>query len=362
MKPSHPTARRTARRAFTLIELLVVIAIIGILVGLLLPAVQKVREAANRIRCMNNLKQIGLAVQHHTSTLNYFPTAGCGAGAPVAGGGYGPGTMTSEGNSPMYPPSYTGLANPDGAMRQTGGWGFQLLPYLEQENVWKGSNQPSTDAAAFNAISTSLKVFRCASRGDARTDFQTPPVSKQHPLGYQYNNLSQVSPVQTDYAAVGGNGGINASNQFAYLYDGAFIPYGYSASGQNFLKPKFRTVDDFKDGQSMTVILGEKLINRQLTNNYQMDDWYGYTAGWTPSVVRFGFYPPMPDYRSNTPVQPQAPDFLPNGGRFGSAHIGQCLFVWGDGSVRSVSFNVQSNIFASLCGIADGGVVADSDY
>jgi len=365
MKPSHPTARRPARRGFTLIELLVVIAIIGILIGLLLPAVQKIREAANRLKCMNNLKQIGLAVQHHNSTLNYFPTAGCGAGASVVGGGYGAGTMTYESASTLYPPSYSGINTPDGAKRETGGWGFQLLPYLEQENLWRGPSGQSTDNAILQACSTSLKVFRCPSRGGDARSFTMTKVSKQHPLGYQYNNLSQVECVQTDYAAVGGNGGMG-QNGWVYYYDGAFIPYGYApaqslqqSTPANFANPKMRTIEDFKDGQSMTVILGEKFINKNMVNQAQDDDAFGYTGGWTPSTVRFGFYPPSPDQRFN--ISP-GPENLPNGGRFGSAHTSQALFVWGDGSVRPISFNVASNIFASLCGIADGGVVADSDY
>jgi prepilin-type N-terminal cleavage/methylation domain-containing protein len=362
MRPSH----QEARRAFTLVELLVVIAIISILIGLLLPAVQKVREAAYRIRCVNNLRQIGLAVQHHNATLNYFPTAGCGAGPSMVGGGYGPGTLGYEmsGGKQVYPPSFSGLGQPDGAMRQVGGWAFQLLPYVEQDNLWRGSGQANTDGAAFQAMSTPLKVFRCPSMGEFRS-FNVTSVAKQHPLGYQYNNLNQVEAVQTDYAAVGGNGGMGQSG-WVYFYDGAFLPYGYAPAQSlqqptlaNFTKPKFRTVDDFKDGQSNTVIIGEKYVNRYTMNAPQEDDYFGYAAGWTVSTVRFGFYPPIGNQR---PSPGPGPENLPNGGRFGSAHNNQALFVWGDGSVRPISFSVQSNIFASLCGVADGGVVAESDY
>src|SRR5262245_9085845 len=97
------------RRAFTLIELLVVIAIIAILIGLLLPAVQKVREAAARTKCQNNLKQIGLAMHNYHSAYDKFPAGYVSAAATVDGDGLGPGW----------------------------GWGAFLLPYLEQEPLYR---------------------------------------------------------------------------------------------------------------------------------------------------------------------------------------------------------------------------------
>src|SRR5437879_8985071 len=98
------------RAGFTLIELLVIIAIIAVLIGLLLPAVQRVREAANRIHCANNLKQLGLAAHNHHDSLGFLPSGGWGW-------------------------CWTGVPDRVGH-RQPGGWTYSLLPYVEQDNLW----------------------------------------------------------------------------------------------------------------------------------------------------------------------------------------------------------------------------------
>src|SRR3954462_14429918 len=103
--------RRLPQRAFTLVELLVVIAIIGVLVALLLPAVQAAREAARRIQCTNNLKQIGLGFHNHTDINGHLPTGGWGWG-------------------------WVGDADLGAGKTQTGSWPFNILPYIEQKAIY----------------------------------------------------------------------------------------------------------------------------------------------------------------------------------------------------------------------------------
>src|SRR4029453_18668906 len=110
--------RSYRKSGFPLIELLVVIAIIAILMGLLLPAVQRVREAANRVQCANNLKQVGLAIHNHAHSRGYLPGGGF---YHLSARSWTDPNKTEPGNGP----------------KQEWGWGYQILPYLEQDNLWR---------------------------------------------------------------------------------------------------------------------------------------------------------------------------------------------------------------------------------
>ncbi|HKB05757.1 MAG TPA: DUF1559 domain-containing protein, partial [Gemmataceae bacterium] len=275
----------------------------------------------------------------------------------------------------VFPPSYTpAIPEPtaDGPKRQLAGWGFQLLPYVEQENLYRGNGFPNSDGKAANAMMTPLKIFRCPSVGKERSFalMSDAQIGKIHPASNtQYNALTAAvlaSPglFQTDYAANGGVPRMDPTGQTIMppvAWGGAFLPYDGG------VRPKLRVWGDFKDGQSNTLLLGEKLLNKSLMGQPQADDFFGYCAGWYMSTVRFGADPynpvsasvgpsnsPQQHYNSSQPIY--------NGGRFGATHPGGCQFVFGDGSVQSVSFNVDPVVFARLCDIADGGVVSESDY
>jgi len=142
------------RSGFTLIELLVVIAIIAILVSLLLPAIQVARESARLSACKNNLKQIGLAFQMHHDTYNYFPTGGWDYWEPPT---YQSGTPTVGEN-------------------QRAGWPFQILQFVEAQNIWNGGPGPTDLDRILFAIEKTNPIFFCPSRRGQQTVTYSDPL------------------------------------------------------------------------------------------------------------------------------------------------------------------------------------------
>ena len=228
-----------SRSAFTLIELLVVIAIIGILVSLLLPAVQSARETARRTQCTNNLKQIGLAFHNHHDMHRYFPTGGWDWDRP---------------------PTF-GDSGPEIGADQEAGWGFQILPFIEASLVWNSS--------PLEAISAPQPFFFCPTRRSPQTitnpDFYNPPLTG-----------TTVTNAMCDYAA---------SN-----IDGTGVVQRFDP----------RKIRDITDGTTQTLLVSEKRLNLGLLGQPQDDDNEGYTAGWNEDTLRRTVEGPQPDYRDTT--------------------------------------------------------------
>jgi type II secretory pathway pseudopilin PulG len=275
----------------------VVIAIMGILMGLLLPAVQKVREAASRINCQNNLRQIGLAFHNHHDELLYFPTGGWYA---------------------LTPPNYVNGLPLVGAQQQAG-WAFQILPYLEADNTWRGAGATTDVGRELVAIGTPNKMFFCPSRRGPQTvtyqDNYQPPLTG-----------GPITHALCDYAA---------SNK-----DGTGVVR----------QARPVRIAEITDGTSNTLMVSEKRLNRNFLGRKQPDDNQGYTAGFNYDTIRKTSRPPLPDYNAA---------FGDGGGLFGSSHTGGLNAVLADCSVRFIPYAISKRTFSLLGNISDGQVLGN---
>jgi prepilin-type N-terminal cleavage/methylation domain-containing protein/prepilin-type processing-associated H-X9-DG protein len=223
------------RQAFTAVELIVVIAIIGVLIALLLPAVLKAREAANRAVCRNHLKQIGTAFHTHHDAYKFFPTGGW---------------------EWWTPPNYMPSGQPYVGTDQYAGWGFQILPFLEGDNAYQ--------AGALAAITTPNSVFFCPTR--------RAPMVLPHPDEYTPSlNDGTIYAALCDYAA----SNLEGTGVVRQYYPNRFA--------------------DIVDGTSNTLLVGEKRLDLQRIGIGAPDDNEGYTCGWDHDVIRRTDIPPGQD-------------------------------------------------------------------
>ncbi len=339
------------RRAFTLIELLVVIAIIAVLVGLLLPAVQKVREAAARMSCTNNLKQIGLGLHNYHDANNSFP----------------PGYVDGNTNP---------LLNPDSDVGPSWGWAALLLPYVEQGNLYNQINFSVPVGTGVNATPSlqALKVYQCPSDG-----------TQDSCVLYNWKTYTGANPPTITVAHgnyIGCNGwiecfnGAGGSDSGSGGTDGLSGPLGAGGRGIFYRNSK-TTILQVTDGTSNTIMCGER------SSNHSPSSWTGAVAlamcpAWMATT---------PYTAPNTP--PASAPVGPNGSAYDNADYGEALvlghcnqthlpwsdvpfydpdtfyslhtgqganFLFGDGSVHFLTSSIDPLTYQGLATIAGGEI------
>jgi prepilin-type processing-associated H-X9-DG protein len=317
MAPSHdPADPREPRTAFTVVELLVVLAIIAVLVGLLLPAVQKARDAAARLHCQNNLKQIGIAVNNYAGVHGTLPSG------------------------VHRPPPF-----------EYWSWMAQLLPFVEQQNLWNEASAWATGTAYPDqawpwgnywddpptppnpAISVPVKLWQCPADPRAATVWSVDASGAGHVLTLAF----------TDYLGVAGVEGSHEGHQ-----DGVLV---YEEA---------RRFTDITDGTSHTLMVGERPPSQDLEHG-----WWFAGAGWDGSGVgdvvlgstEIHYAEAIDCPATSVGFQPGRAANNCDQAHFWSLHTGGANFLLADGSVRFFDYGMNS-VLPALCTCA-GGEVAD---
>ncbi|QDT68981.1 hypothetical protein MalM25_19070 [Planctomycetes bacterium MalM25] len=351
------------RNAFTLVELLVVIAIIGILVALLLPAVQAAREAARRTQCKNQLRQMALACLNHHDVQKSLPSSGWGwRWQPNASRGYG--------------------------KNQPGGWTFGALSFLEEQAL-RDLATPTGDRATDQAnmlrlVQTPVEVFTCPSR---RSAVLYEFVNSVGAGGTLATNLAtcragDCSIARTDYAANGGNatptnslGAIGPDN-LGQVDNGLYNDWrDEQHNGVMFQRSEIRLAK-ITDGTSKTMLVGEKYVSTDHYDNGECNgDDQNIFTGHDQDNVRYTGLPgvgaigPSPDRAGLYPMGvnqgSRGTETLPNQSGpgdpvspiFGAAHPGSMNMAFCDGSVHSISYDVDEDVYFFYGGRNDDGDV-----
>ena len=328
------------RQGFTLVELLVVIAIIGLLIALLLPAVQAARESARRTECANHLKQLALAVIEHEQVNRFYPSGGWGWG-------------------------WVGDPDRGYGLRQPGSWGYSVLQYLESQNIYyldAGPENAAKQAARAVLAATPVATFICPSRREVIS----------YPWTWRAPALSTLptGSGKSDYA-------INAGSQNTTSRRSGGCEFGFGPSDSNgysdgdspsctwwinnptttFTGISYQRSEirqrQLTDGTSKVYMLGEKyLIPDNYHNGLDDGDNTSMYTGYTSDNFRVTSVPPFVD----------TPGILQDDCTFGSAHPGAWNAGFCDGSVHAMSYEIDAQVHLVLGNRSDGLLVDPSQY
>ncbi|MDO5114356.1 MAG: DUF1559 domain-containing protein [Planctomycetia bacterium] len=353
------------KSGFTLVELLVVIAIIGMLVGLLLPAVQQAREAARRMSCNNQLKNLGLAVLNYESSNRAFPSGGWNyeyMGSPALGMG----------------------------IRQPGSWCYSLLPFLEQQALYDLAQNSDGGVNTTNGqtmLQTPVAVFNCPSRRTAKTYATGVGSYKCLNSSYSSSSCSTNSLVsKTDYAANFGTTTTSTTGNDSGRATPYTVTYDKNVAARTgvggVIYDRSRvTIGEIRDGTTNTYLIGEKFLYTEDYEGKESDgskqgsnyDEYSMFAGMCLSNQRScGVYVAPASGVTNPTMYETNTIYLPRQDRsssmgttsssssgspvyaFGSPHSGGFGMAMCDGSVQSISFDIDGNAHICLGNKADG--------